>query len=226
DVVRRGCRPHRPLGRSRGDGRLRADDRSGRPARPRLDVAERAVGTPAAGCPGLPLAAAGAGGGRLGRRDPHGVRLHRLARRQAGPLAGPEQQARRPARSGGRPALHRQHPRRARAARDRPRLARRGAGRPRVRPHRPAPRAAPLRVPAAAGALPRQGRDPPAAVRLPRSAAGRRQRVAGHRHRAGGLGLHHLGHGALRPGRGLLPDPGGRHRARRAGGHPPAAGTV
>ena len=63
----------------------------------------------------------GPGGRRLGAGRPHGLGLHRLARRQARPVAEPEQPARRAARPGRRPALHRLHAGRAGAARDRAR---------------------------------------------------------------------------------------------------------
>src|SRR4029453_17877118 len=69
----------------------------------------------------------------------------------------------------------------------------------------------------AAGALPGQGGDAAAAVRLSRPAARRRERLAGRALRAVRLGPDHLGYGPLRARRRLLPDPGHRHRPCRTG---------
>ena len=115
-------------------------------------------------------------GGRLGAGRPDGLRVHRLAGRQAGPLAEPGQPARRAARPGRRPALHRLHARRAGHARRRPGVGGRPAARPRARARRHAAGAAPVRLPAAAGALPGQGGHAAAALRLPGPADRRRRR--------------------------------------------------
>ena len=88
-------------------------------ARPGLDAAQRAVGAAAAGRAAVPVAAARARGRRLGGGRPDGLGHHRLGRRQARPLAGPVQPARRAARPRGRPALHRLHAGRARPPRHR-----------------------------------------------------------------------------------------------------------
>ena len=142
-------------------------------------------------------------------------------------LAGPGQPARRAARPGRRPPLHRRHAGRARAAR---RSSRCGwslllVGRELVLGLHAAG-AAPLRLPAAAGPLPGQGghasccSTPSRACCSPTAPA-----PLAARRRADRVGAHHLGHRPVPAGRAVLRRPGRRASSAPSGPGSRAAGT-
>ncbi|CAA9344939.1 MAG: CDP-diacylglycerol--glycerol-3-phosphate 3-phosphatidyltransferase, partial [uncultured Nocardioidaceae bacterium] len=169
--------------------------------RPGLDDSEPDQLRPTARRAAVPVARAGAGGGRAGAAGADGIGGDRLPRRRAREKAQPELQGRADPRPGGRPAVHPGGRHRPRAARHHPRGPGAVAAPARHRPRRPGAVPAHPRVQLPAGPLPRQGRHRRAAVRL--SAAPARGRVR-HRGSAGEhvrLELRDLGCGAVLVGR-------------------------